>query len=75
MRRSGESSVYGGGKWSFRVGENGDVKIFGTTEINQPSGTALRIKKDGLDKVKIEVRGSVKPYYDDKQQWYGQEYR
>ena len=22
-------SVYGGGKWSFRVGENGDVKIFG----------------------------------------------
>ena len=57
-------SVYGGGKWSFRVGENGDVQIFGTTEINQPSGTALRIKKDGLDKVKIENGGRIFCAYD-----------
>ena len=57
-------SVYGGDKWSFRVGDTGVVKISGTTEMNQPSGTALRIKKDGLDKVKIEHGGRIFCGYD-----------
>ena len=57
-------SVYGGDKWAFRVGDTGVVKIFGTTEMNQPSGTALRIKKDGVDKVKIEHGGRIYCAYD-----------
>ena len=57
-------SVYGGGKWAFRVGDTGVVKISGTTEINQSSGTALKIKKDGVDKVKIEHGGRIFCGYD-----------
>ena len=57
-------SVYGGGKWAFRVGDSGVVKISGTTEINQSSGTALKIKKDGVDKVKIEHGGRIFCAYD-----------
>ena len=52
-------SVYGGDKWAFRVGWDGVVKSFGEFIIDQPSGTALRIKKDHVDKVKIEHSGKI----------------
>ena len=52
-------SVYGGDKWTFRVGWDGVVKSFGEFIIDQPSGTALRIKKDHVDKVKIEHSGKI----------------
>ena len=57
-------SVYGGGKWTFRVGEDGSIKAFGNITINQESGTALNIKKGGIDKVKIEHGGRIFCAYD-----------
>ena len=57
-------SVYGGDKWAFRVGWDGAVKSFGEFTIDQPSGTAFRIKKDHVDKVKIEHGGRIFCAYD-----------
>ena len=57
-------SVYGGDKWTFRVGEDGSIKAFGNITINQESGTALNIKKGGIDKVKIEHGGRIFCAYD-----------
>ena len=57
-------SVYGGDKWAFRVGWDGVVKSFGEFIIDQPSGTAFRIKKDHVDKVKIEHGGRIFCAYD-----------
>ena len=52
-------SVYGGEKWAFRVEDDGTTKHFGEVIIDQPSGTAFRIKKDHVDKVKIEHGGRI----------------
>ena len=52
-------SVAGGGDWAFRVGSDGNIKAFGNITINQESGTALNIKKGGIDKVKIEHGGRI----------------
>ena len=52
-------SVYGGEKWAFRVGDDGTTKHFGEVIIDQPSGTVFRIKKDHVDKVKIEHGGRI----------------
>ena len=57
-------SVWGGDKWAFRVGWDGVVKSFGEFIIDQPSGTAFRIKKDHIDKVKIEHGGRIFCAYD-----------
>ena len=57
-------SVYGGDKWAFRVGWDGTVKSFGEVIIDQPSGTALRIKKDHVERVKIEHGGRIFCAYD-----------
>ena len=57
-------SVYGGEKWAFRVGDDGVTKHFGEVIIDQPSGTAFRIKKDHVDKVKIEHGGRIFCAYD-----------